>query len=135
VWVGAGTSAEDYAGKDVRGKFVLATGYGGAVHRLAVLEHGAAAVVCFLDDERAADHPDMLQYTGMWPKTAELERTTFGFNLTHRQGAKLRDLVQAGRKIVLRGQVQGIGLEPYFMDVSPPAARADRSPSICRKAA
>ncbi len=117
VWVASGEREEDYAGKDVTGKFVLATGYGGAVHRLAVLQHGAAAVVCFLDDGRATDHPDMLQYTGMWPKTAELERTTFGFNLTHRQGARLRDLLLAGQTVTLRGRVKGKGLEPYFMDV------------------
>ena len=48
VWVGRGTRDEDYQGKDVRGKFVLATGYGGSVHRLAVLKYGAAGVVCFL---------------------------------------------------------------------------------------
>jgi hypothetical protein len=117
VWVGSGEHEEDYAGKDVAGKFVLATGYGGAVHRLAVLGHGAAAVVCFLDDGRAADHPDMLQYTGMWPRTAELEHTTFGFNLTHRQGARLRDLLLAGKDVTLRGYVKGRGLEPYWMDV------------------
>ncbi|HEX5011904.1 MAG TPA: M28 family peptidase [Planctomycetota bacterium] len=117
VWVGRGEHEEDYAGKDVAGKFVLATGYGGAVHRLAVLSHGAAAVVCFLDDGRAADHPDMLQYTGMWPRTAELERTTFGFNLTRRQGARLRDLLLAGKEVTLHGVVKGRGLEPYWMDV------------------
>ena len=117
VWVGAGTRDSDYAGKDVRGKFVLATGYGGAVHRLAVLKYGAKAVVCYLDDERAKAYPDMLQYTGMWPRTEELERVTFGFNLTNRQGEKLRQLLEAGKKVVLRGQVKGIGLEPYFMDV------------------
>ena len=117
VWVGSGTRDADYEGKDVRGKLVLATGYGGAVHRLAVLKYGAAAVVCFLDDERARDYPDMLQYTGMWPRTDELERVTFGFNLTNRQGTKLRDLVLAGRKVVLRGRVAGTGLEPFFLDV------------------
>ncbi|HTE06454.1 MAG TPA: DUF4910 domain-containing protein [Planctomycetota bacterium] len=117
VWVGSGEREEDYAGKDVRGKFVLATGYGGAVHRLAVLGHGAAAVVCFLDDGRAADHPDMLQYTGMWPRADELERTTFGFNLTHRQGSRLRDMLLAGQDVTLHGWVKGRGLEPYFMDV------------------
>ena len=31
VWVGSGTRDADYEGKDVRGKFVLATGYGGEV--------------------------------------------------------------------------------------------------------
>jgi len=55
VWVGSGTSASDYEGKDVAGKFVLATGYGGEVHRNAVLQHGAAAVVVYLDDDRAKE--------------------------------------------------------------------------------
>ena len=117
VWVGEGTSDNDYKGKDVAGKIVLATGYGGEVHRLAVLKYGAKAVVCYLDDDRAKDHPDMLQYTGMWPRTEELERVTFGFNLSHRQGQKLRDLILSGKKVAVRGQVKGIGLEPYFMDV------------------
>ena len=117
VWVGGGESDNDYAGKDVTGKIVLATGYGGNVHRLAVLKYGAKAVVCFLDDDRAKLYPDMLQYTGMWPRTEELSRVTFGFNLTNRQGTKLRDMLLAGRKVVLHGWVKGIGLEPYFMDV------------------
>ncbi len=117
VWVGAGTSDDDYKGKDVAGKIVLATGYGGEVHRHAVLKYGAKAVVCYLDDDRAKDHPDMLQYTGMWPRTEEMDRVTFGFNLTNRQGEKLRDLLLSGKKVVVRGQVKGIGLEPYFMDV------------------
>lgn len=117
VWVGAGTSESNYAGKDVRGKIVLATGYGGDVHRLAVLKYGAQAVVCYLDDDRAKMYPDMLQYTGMWPRSDEIEKVRFGFNITNRQGTKLRDLLLEGKKVVLRAQVKGIGLEPYFMDV------------------
>jgi aminopeptidase YwaD len=117
VWVGSGVRDDDYAGKNVRGKFVLATGYGGEVHRLAVLKYGARAVVCYLDDGRAKEYPDMLQYTGMWPRPDELGRVTFGFNLTHRQGEKLRDLLTAGKRVVLHGRVSGIGLEPYFMDI------------------
>ena len=117
VWVGAGTSDSDYAGKDVKDKFVLATGYGGNVHRLAVLKYGAKAVVCYLDDDRAAEYPDMLAYTGMWPRTEELDRVTFGFNLTNRQGEKLKDLLLSGQKVVVHGRVSGIGLESYFMDV------------------
>jgi aminopeptidase YwaD len=117
VWVGAGTSDADYEGKDVRDRLVLCTGYGGAVHRLAVLKYGARAVICYLDDERAMHFPDMLQYTGMWPRTEELERTTFGFNLTKRQGERLRRLVESGQRVVLDARVEGPGLEPYFMDV------------------
>ncbi|MEE9187054.1 MAG: DUF4910 domain-containing protein [Bacteroidota bacterium] len=117
AWVGSGTSAADYNNKDVAGKIVLATGYGGDVHRLAVLKYGAKAVVCYLDDDRAKEYPDMLQYTGMWPKTEELDRVTFGFNITNRQGEKLKNMLLAGQKVVLRGRVSGVGLEPYFMDV------------------
>jgi hypothetical protein len=117
VWVGSGTRDEDYEGKDVSGKFVLATGYGGTVHRNAVLKHGAVGVICYMDDDRAKLRPDMHQYTGMWPKTEELDKVTFGFNLTKRQGEKLRDMLVSGKKVVLHGKVEGIGLEPYFMDI------------------
>ncbi|UCC73791.1 MAG: DUF4910 domain-containing protein [Gemmatimonadota bacterium] len=117
VWVGSGTGDSDYEGKDVRGKFVLATGYGGDVHRLAVVKYGAAAVVCYLDDDRAREYPDMLQYTGMWPRPEELEHVTFGFNITNRQGERLRELLESGQRVVLHGRASGIGLEPYYMDV------------------
>jgi len=117
VWVGAGTSDSDYEGKDVAGKFVLATGYGGEVHRHAVLTHGAAAVVAYLDDYRAKEHPDIIQYTGMWPRPEELEGVTFGFNISHRQGERLRSLLESGERVVLHGWAEGIGLEPFFMDV------------------
>ncbi|QQS42864.1 MAG: DUF4910 domain-containing protein [Acidobacteriota bacterium] len=117
VFVGSGTSERDYEGVDVKGKIVLATGYGGAVHRLAVLKYGALAVVCYLDDYRAKEYPDMLAYTGMWPRSDELERTTFGFNLTNRQGTKLRGLLESGVSVKVKAEAKGIGLEPYFMDV------------------
>ncbi len=117
VWVGSGTRDSDYEGKEVRGKFVLATGYGGSVHRLAVVKYGAAAVVCYLDDDRAKEYPDMLAYTGMWPLPEELEHVTFGFNLTNRQGERLRGMLESGQRVVLRGRASGIGLEPYYMDV------------------
>lgn len=128
VWVGSGTSDDDYTGKDVRGKFVLATGYGGEVHRHAVLKYGAEAVICYLDDYRAKEYPDMLAYTGMWPKTEELENVTFGFNLTNRQGEKLRGLLESGQKVVMRGWAKGIGLEPYFMDAVVAHIRGSEKP-------
>jgi aminopeptidase YwaD len=117
VWVGSGTRDSDYEGKDVRGKFVLATGYGGEVHRHAVIKYGAAAVICYLDDYRAQEYPDMLQYTGMWPLAEELEHVTFGFNITNRQGERLRRLLESGQKVVMHGRAAGIGLESYFMDI------------------
>jgi len=81
VWVGGGDKESDYEGKDVAGSSCWPRL---RRQRAPLRRPGAprAAVVCFLDDERAADHPDMLQYTGMWPRTSELEHVTFGFNLT-----------------------------------------------------
>ena len=117
VWVGSGTRDSDYEGKDVRGKFVLATGYGGSVHRLAVIEYGAAAVVAYLDDDRAKLVPDMLQYTGMWPLPEEVDHVTFGFNISNRQGERLRSMLERGQRVVMHGSVEGIGLESYYMDI------------------
>ncbi len=128
VWVGSGTRDSDYEGKDVAGKFVLATGYGGEVHRHAVLKYGAKAVVCYLDDDRAKEYPDMLAYTGMWPRTQELDRVTFGFNLTNRQGEKLKNLLESGQTVVLHGWASGIGLEPYWMDVPVARIRGSEKP-------
>ncbi len=128
VFVGSGMSDRDYEGKDVKGKIVLATGYGGNVHRLAVLKYGAKAVVCYLDDDRAKQYPDMLAYTGMWPKSDELDRTTFGFNLTKRQGTKLRELLESGVSVVVKAEAKGIGLEPYFMDVPVAVIRGSEKP-------
>jgi len=128
VWVGSGTNDSDYAGKDVKDKIVLSTGYGGNVHRLAVLEYGAKAVVCYIDDDRAMEYPDMHQYTGMWPRAEELERVTFGFNLTNRQGEKLKSLLLSGQKVVVSAKVKGTGLEPYFMDIPVAHIRGSEKP-------
>ena len=117
VDVGSGTSDSDYDGKDVRGRFVLATGYGGEVHRLAVLKYGAAAVVCFLDAPLAVEHPDMIGYTGIWPRSTEIPRVTFGFNISNRQGRTIKELLSNGQKVILEGTVIGRGLEPGQMDV------------------
>ena len=116
VYVGRGDSPSDYEGVDVEGKIVLCTGYGGNVHRLAVLEHGALAVVCYMNDDRSRLHPDLVLYTGMWPRPGEEAETTFGFNLSRRQGEMLRDMVQSGERVVLHGTVEGRGLEPFYMD-------------------
>jgi hypothetical protein len=53
VDVGAGTSEDDYRGKDVKGKVVLASGPVAAAHREAVWKHGAAGVF-----SQATNRPD-----------------------------------------------------------------------------
>ena len=52
--VGAGTSESDYAGKDVRGKIVLADGVLATVQKMAVMEHGAAGIVSDMPNQTTA---------------------------------------------------------------------------------
>ena len=52
----------------------------------------------------------------MWPRSDELDDVTFGFNLSNRQGERLRAMLESGQRVVLNGRVEGIGLEPFFMD-------------------
>jgi aminopeptidase YwaD len=52
--VGAGTSDTDYAGKDVRGKIVLADGVLSSVQRLAVAKYGAAGIVSDMPNQATA---------------------------------------------------------------------------------
>ena len=117
VDVGTGTSDEDYLEKDVSGKLVLATGDADSVHRLAVLKYGAAAIICYLDDVRTIEHPNMLQYAEIQPKSDELDHLTFGFNITSQQGHMLKKLLSSGKQVVLNAKVEGPGLEPGSLDV------------------
>jgi len=117
VFVGKGTGDDDYKGKKVKGKFVLATGDGGEVHRLAVIKFGARAVVCYPDDARSKEHPDMIHYTGLWPRKEELKKVTFGFNISNAQGEKIRTMLESGSTVTLRGWAKGTGLTSSTMDV------------------
>ena len=117
VDVGAGTSDEDYQDKELEGRFVLANGDSGEVHRLAVLKYGASAIICYPGNESAAEYPDKLRDSGIRPTAEELERVRFGFNITPRQGQKLKDLLSGGKRVVLDAKVNGPGLEPGTLDV------------------
>jgi aminopeptidase YwaD len=65
VDVGAGTSDADYAGKDVRGKIVLADGLLSGVQRLAVMKYGAAGIVSDMPNQSTAWsglNPDVVRW-------------------------------------------------------------------------
>jgi aminopeptidase YwaD len=54
VDVGAGTAESDYAGKDVRGKIILADGVLSGVQRLGVMKYGAAGIVSDMPNQSTA---------------------------------------------------------------------------------
>ncbi|TSA49120.1 M28 family peptidase, partial [archaeon] len=95
VYVGAGMSAEDYEGKDVEGKVVLATGSVGAVHAAAVYERGALGVIAF----RASgfDMPDLVPSGDLTPWLGpDGSPSTFGFSVSYRQAQKLISELKRG---------------------------------------
>ena len=97
--VGAGTSAAEYDGKDVKGAVVLATGSLGQVFTHAVRNRGAAGVISsdIAPYTRPSDTPDILQW-GSIPKDAALH--AFGFKATPRAAARLKGELAKGEVTV-----------------------------------
>ena len=110
VDVGEGVRISDYDGKNVKGKLVLASspqekGRIEVVHRLAVLERGAAGVVSYrsyyLDD-----FPDLVTWDHIWTLEKDGRLSTFGFCISKRLGWELRRLLRDGEKVVLQAKVE-----------------------------
>jgi aminopeptidase YwaD len=96
VEVGKGTGAEDYEGKDVSGKVVLASGYAADVVREAVLKHNAVGVIIYPPADDRPEHPDMVRYNALWPRAEELAKTSGGFMISLNQYANLKSLMAKG---------------------------------------
>ncbi len=94
VSVGAGTKDEDYYGKDVRGKAVLATGHPSVVYPLAIEKYEAA---CVLFDHMPKEDKsigrvkllmqDIYSYAGMFPN---FTGAGAAFAITHRSARDIR---------------------------------------------
>jgi hypothetical protein len=115
VYVGQGTRDENYQGKDVAGKLVLASGAPGAVHALAVGKYGAAGVISFNNPTgRPIDRPDEIAWNNLGGGRggagggagAEPQKTTFAFNLSHRLGMELVDKIERGEKVTIHAKVK-----------------------------
>lgn len=104
--VGTGVGEQDYEGKDVEGKIVLATAYTGTVMREAVLKRGALGVVTWYPPETRPGYPNMIRYTAIWPTWEEKEKIGFGFNVSKLQGWNLKRALDGGQKIVLKARVE-----------------------------
>lgn len=111
VDVGAGLVEEDYRGKKVKGKLVLATGSARTVHTEAVVKRGAAGVITdtlayeFPKVRESIDIPDAHSYQGIWPTSDNAGKIKFGFSLSKRQGNELRGYLKDKKKVVLRAKV------------------------------
>lgn len=105
VDVGAGTRAEDYAGRDVAGRIVLASGALPAVHRRAVEERGALGFLSDFPNQTTAwsgDDRDLVRWGHLSPYQT---RNTFAFMLSRRQADAYRARLRGGESVTLRARV------------------------------
>lgn len=114
VYCGRGSDKSDYVGKNLTGKIVLISGSPGPAAPLAVKEFGAAGIVSFSNRTgKPIDRPDQIA----WGNTGG--NGTFAFNLSHRQGMELVEMLEKGDKISVRARVKAT---EYDADMQVPTA-------------
>lgn len=106
VDVGAGTSAGDYEGREVKGRIVIASGALPLVHRLAVEERGALGFLSDFPNQTTAwsgDDPDLVRWGHLSPYQT---KNRFAFMLSKRQSREFRDRLRDGERITLHASVR-----------------------------
>ncbi|MEO8677789.1 MAG: M28 family peptidase [Vicinamibacterales bacterium] len=107
IYAGRGETAEDYAGKDVKGKIVLVSGAVGAAHNLAVRRFGAEGVVSFFNGTgKPVDRPDQMGWSGINAGPDPNARTTWGFILSLRMGLDLLGRLERHQKVMVHAIVK-----------------------------
>ena len=106
VDVGNGTAESDYAGKDVRGKIVLAAAQPGAVQELAVEKFGAVGIISYALNQPQAwrgEDDSLIRWGHLesFPKTK-----TFAFMVSLKTSRALRDRLAHGEQIHLQATVR-----------------------------
>ena len=126
VYVGEGTSDDDYENIDVKGKIVFATGgQGDIVHRKAVLERGAVGVVVGpWDREDRMDYPDLIELKRLYFSGEEREKAGWGFSLSRRQTNRLLRFFESGRSVKMRAEVDAELFDGEMPVVSAPSKAA-----------
>jgi aminopeptidase YwaD len=105
VDVGAGMAESDYAGKEVRGKIVLADGVLSVVQRLAVEKFGAAGIVSDMPNQTTA-------WSGLdttivrWGHLDGSLPKGFAFMVSRDAAVSLRAQMAAGHSVVLSAHVK-----------------------------
>ncbi len=115
--VGSGSSESDYAGKDVKGKIVLAASQADSVQRIAVAKFGAAGIVSYAANQR----------TAWWKQDETLVRwghldtfsatPTFAFMISLGDARTLQARLAKGERIRLHAVVKA-GQHPGSYDIA-----------------
>jgi len=105
VDVGNGARAEDYSGKDVRGKIVLADGMLARVQELAIGKLGAAGIVSDMPNQTTAWSgldPTLVR----WGHLDARQPSGFAFMVSRQTAEALRARLRNGERIVLNAHVK-----------------------------
>ena len=105
VDVGGGTAESDYAGKDVRGKIVLADGVLSEVQSLAVTKFGAAGIVSDMPNQTTAWsglNPDIVR----WGHLDATQPKGFAFMMSRTGARALRAQMTDGHSVTLAAHVE-----------------------------
>jgi hypothetical protein len=105
VDVGLGGRAEDYAGKDVKGKIVLGSAGAGQLQRLGVFERGAVGVLSY-NSLRPDSYPDQILSQSIGRTGPQGRAPGFGWAIAPRVGRDLAARLGRGEKVVLRSVVK-----------------------------
>ncbi len=106
VDVGAGTSAKDYDGKDVKGRIVLAGGGVADVHKLACDERGAAGILSYQQNQVtgwSGDYVDNVRWGHLSPYNAD---NKFAFMISLRRARQYRERLERNEQITLHAVVK-----------------------------
>jgi hypothetical protein len=125
IHVGEGTRDEQYQGRDVAGRFVLAHGRARQVAQAAA-RHGAAAIVIYPQGARAAAGYDLVQYVSIFPSAGEMHDMPLAFSVSRRIADRVLEKLEKG-PVRLRGTVDaelGVGQLPV-VEATLPGARPD----------
>lgn len=117
VDVNNGTSENDYTGKDVRGKIVLASAQPGAVAPLAVERFGAAGIVSYAQNQRTAwwgENENLVRWGHL---DTFAPKPTFAFMISLKQARNFQSRLARGEKVRLHAIVRA-GKHPGSYDVA-----------------
>jgi aminopeptidase YwaD len=105
VDIGDGAHESDYAGKDVRGKIVLADGVLARVQTLAVAKYGAAGIVSDMPNQTTA-WSGLDRTVVRWGHLEARQPAGFAFMISRDTAESLRARLRTGEQIVLHAQVK-----------------------------
>jgi aminopeptidase YwaD len=106
VDVGAGVTAKDYEGKDVKGKIVLAGGNVASAHKLACDERGAAGVLSYQQNQVTGWSGDYVDNVRWGHLSAYNSDNKFAFMISLRRAREYQSRLAGGEQINLHAIVK-----------------------------